>query len=326
MAEEELDRAKLKVPDPMPWRDESQRDPNNPSYYPGHHHYHHGQPCPVTEMPTDYYHQLKEKPEHYVPKKDPWAKAGEIENLYQMRQFIKRQLGAPLICVELSDEQIDDVIFNCIKYVQRYYLEVGNYRDYLKMELKTGITHYQICQDLASVVDFELTNWLNNGINDLFTVPHCMLYNEMQSMNGWRFGGTCWGNNAGYGNVLGSWNSSLVWLEQLKMDFATQYQVHYNEEAHELTVAPTPKHDEVGLLTVYKRQSTAKIFNSILFRKLVVAECGMLWTAALSKYNLTLAGGGTLNASQMFSNYQTERDKIQDRIDKESPNGYFTVG
>jgi len=46
----------------------------------------------------------------------------------------------------------------------------------------------------------------------------------------------------------------------------------------------------------------------------------------LSKYNLTLAGGGTLNATQMYSNFVTEYDWCIERIDKESPNGYFFVG
>jgi hypothetical protein len=59
---------------------------------------------------------------------------------------------------------------------------------------------------------------------------------------------------------------------------------------------------------------------------MAVAAAGKVWANALSKYNLTLAGGGTLNATQMYSNFVTEYDWCVERIDKESPNGYFFVG
>jgi hypothetical protein len=78
-------------------------------------------------------------------------------------------------------------------------MNVGTYEDYLRMDLKKGITHYKLCQELESVVDFELASWLNNGINDLFTVPHNLLYNEIMSMNGMAYGGACWGTGS-YGD------------------------------------------------------------------------------------------------------------------------------
>lgn len=234
--------------------------------------------------------------------------------------------GSPTICVEISTDQLDAIILDCVKYVQRYYMDVGSYRDYLMMELKKGITHYKICQELEQVVTFELTSWLASGINDLFTVSHNLLYNEMNSLNGWQFAGSCWGNNSSFGDVLGSWNATLTWLKELKNDFGPSFQIRYNNLDHELSVWPTPKHDVIGLMWVYRRQNAAKIFNNPLFRKLCVASAGRVWARALSKYNLTLAGGGQLNAAALLSSYEEEYKWVIERIDKESPNGYFFVG
>ena len=292
-----------------------------------------GRPAPIPPVPNPPVHHLMPTHRHPAPPplpyrnpKDPYAHMGDIDNIAQMRTYILQQLGSPVICVELSEEQLNNCILDAVRYVQRYYMDVGSYKDYLMMELKKGITHYKICQELEQVVTFELTSWLASGINDLFTVSHNLLYNEMNSLNGWQFAGSCWGNNSSFGDVLGSWNATLTWLKELKNDFGPSFQVRYNNLEHELSVWPTPKHDVIGLMWVYRRQNAAKIFNNPIYRKLVVAMAGRVWANALSKYNLTLAGGGTLNATQLYSNYDKDYDWCLQRIDKESPNGYFFVG
>ena len=52
----------------------------------------------------------------------------------------------------------------------------------------------------------------------------------------------------------------------------------------------------------------------------------MLWTSALAKYSLTLAGGGTLNAESRYSAYKERFDSAIERIDRESPHGFIYVG
>ena len=246
-----------------------------------------------------------------------------IQNVAQLRNYIKMMLGSPVICIELSDEQINYVIGDCIRYIQRYYFRRGNYRDYLIMELQPGKTHYKICQELETVVDFQTSNWLGD-INELFTLPHNALYDSVMSMNSSSiFRGSCYGNSAGYGDVLGNWNASLMWLEQAKIDFGESYQIRYNEALKELSVWPTPRKPVRGIMEVYKKQRSIKIFNDVMFRKLVVARCGMLWTNSLRKYSLTIAGGGQLNADSLYSSYKEEYDYCLENIRLESPPAEF---
>ena len=137
-----------------------------------------GRPPFVPPMPNPPVHTVampphpgpKPPPLPYKNPKDPYAHMGDIDNIAQMRTYILQQLGSPVICVELSEEQLNNVILDTVRYVQRYYMDVGSYKDYLMMELKKGITHYKICQELEQVVTFELTSWLASGIKDLFTV------------------------------------------------------------------------------------------------------------------------------------------------------------
>lgn len=254
---------------------------------------------------------------------DPVLESTKIQNMAQMRNYIKMMLGSPVICVEISDEQLNYIIADAVRYVQRYYFGQGNFRDYLVMELVPGQTHYKICQELESVVDFQTANWIGD-INELFTLPHNALYDSVMSMNSSSiYRGACYGNSAGYGDVLGSWNAALMWLEQAKVDFGESYQVRYNEKEKELSIWPTPRHPVRGIMEVYKRQKSVKIFNDIIFRKLVVAMAGMRWTNALRKYTITIAGGGQLNADSLYSSYKEDYDWCIEQIRGESTLGEF---
>lgn len=254
---------------------------------------------------------------------DPVLQGTMIQNVAQLRNYIKLMLGSPVICIEISDEQLDYIIGDTIRYIQRYYFRRGNYRDYLIMELQPGKTHYKICQELETIVDFQTSNWLGD-INELFTLPHNALYDSVMSMNSSSiFRGSCYGNSAGYGDMLGNWNASLMWLEQAKLDFGESYQIRYNEAEKELAIWPTPRTPVRGIMEVYKKQTSRKIFNDIMFRKMVVARAGMVWTNALRKYSLQISGGGTLNADALYSSYKEEYDYCLENIRLESPAGEF---
>lgn len=270
-------------------------------------------------------HHLKHIPrDNYCCAQDMFMADHEIQNIPQLIAYIKGQLGSPVICVEISDAQLIDIIRDMVQYIQRYYYREGNYRDYLCMELQPGKTHYKLCQELESVVDFQTASWLGN-INELFTISHNILYDQMMGMNNFNYNGMCYGDSS-YGDVMGNFNAQLVWLEQVKFDLGESYQVRYNMKEKELSVWPTPKRPVHGLIEVVKKQKSFKIFNDYWFKELVVCKAGMIWTNALRKYSLTIAGGGQLNGDSLYSSYKERYDAAIERIDKESPHGFIYVG
>lgn len=269
-------------------------------------------------------YMTKEHRDKHVPKKDycdlqdNWMLNHTIQNITQLKAYIKGQLGSPIICCEITDSQLEDVIRDTVQYIWRYYYKEGAYRDYLCMELIPGKTHYKICQELESVVDFQTANWLGN-INELFTVPHNLLYDQMMGMNNFNYNGMCYGDSS-YGDVMGNFNATLVWLEQVKFDLGEAYQVSYNQKEKELYVWPSPRRKVHGLMEVVKRQHSSKIFNDYWFKELVVCKAGMVWSSALKKYTLTIAGGGSVNADALYSQYYERYQAAIEQVYKESPN------
>lgn len=265
------------------------------------------------------------QPGNYCAAADGFMKNHQIQNVAELRAYIKRSLGSPVICIEISDEQLDDIIRDTVQYIQRYYFNEGHYSDWLIMELQPGMTKYKICQELESVVDFRTSSWIGN-INDLFTVPHTLLYDQVMDMNCWH--GKCYGGNgSAYGDILGSWKATLTWMAEAADMFGEKYQVRYNAKEKELQVMPTPKRPTRGMMKVWKRQRSERIFNDFMFKKMVVAKAGMVWTNSLRKYSLTISGGGTLNADSLYSTYKEDYDWCVEHIEFESPCGAtFAVG
>jgi len=255
--------------------------------------------------------------------RDPYYDIGWIDNLSALKAYILRQLGAPKICVELTDEQLTDIIGDTLRYFWKYYSQ-GHREDYLAFELVPGMTHYKICQELEEVVDLELASWLGN-VDNLLTPVNNMMVNQFLPYGGGKYVSTCWGTSD-YGDILGNWNATLTWLEEAKMDFGRKYRVKYIREQKALSVWPTPKFPERALLRVYKREHFMNLIQDPLFRELLVAKAGWLWSLGMRKYTLQLAGGGQLNGDSLASDFKQDIKDIKERIDLESPVNEIIVG
>lgn len=255
--------------------------------------------------------------------RDPYYDLGWIDNLSALKAYILRQLGAPKICVELTDEQLTDIIGDTLRYFWKYYSQ-GHREDYLAFELVPGMTHYKVCQELEEVVDLELASWLGN-VDNLLTPVNNMMVNQFLPYGGGKYVSTCWGTSD-YGDILGNWNATLTWLEEAKMDFGRKYRVKYIREQKALSVWPTPKFPDRCLLRVYKREHFMNLIQDPLFRELLVAKAGWLWTLGMRKYTLQLAGGGQLNGDSLASDFKQDIKDIKERIDLESPVNEIIVG
>lgn len=261
--------------------------------------------------------------EQYCQQRDPYADIGKLDNIQALMAYILRQLGAPRHCVEITQEQLIDIIGDAIRYFWKYYIQ-GHREDYLAFDLIPGMTHYKIGQDLEEVVDLETASWLGS-VDNLLTPVNNMMVNQFIPYGGIAFSSTCYGTSS-YGNILGNWDATLTWLEEAKMSFGRKYQVRYIREEKLLLVNPTPRFKTKALLRVYKRERVENLIQDPLFRKYVVAKAGWLWTLGLRKYSLQLAGGGNLNGDSLAADFKDQIEKTEERIDLETPVNEILVG
>jgi hypothetical protein len=100
----------------------------------------------------------------------------------------------------------------------------------------------------------------------------------------------------------------------------------YRADAGLLTVNPTPKKDEVYLMRYWRREEAVFLYNNPLYKALVIALCGIKWGENVGKYSNTMAGGGSINADAIKSDYKEKLQTATENLKKESWQPLFRRG
>ena len=229
------------------------------------------------------------------------------------RKYIKRKLGHPVICVEIADEQLDDVILDSVQEAARYLYGEGTSKDFVAFNLTSGTSSYELECDIADVVSFDYMSALD-GINVLHSPTHMLLYND------WVNNGNYPGGPGGGGASLVSYDIAMTHLKEVQNQFSITYQAKYNEPSRMLTLLPTPKENGTGLLEVWKKTDIKYMFDHPLVKKLMIGRAMQQWGTNIGKYSITMPGGGTTNGSEIYSNGTMLEEKAFELIKTE---GYF---
>jgi hypothetical protein len=246
----------------------------------------------------------------------------EIQNWTEMVNYVKSQLGAGVVCVEVSDQQIVEEIENCIQITQRYLSGEGNYEAIIPLQTESGVAEYHIDANIAQVIKIlgpfgpgDVTNW--------FSAEHHLLYPALLSGNMFRASGADGGRA-----ILGNFETQMQYIKDIDIEFGTHYYpLSWREQAKLLTIAPTPECQHVLGLHVYLKERCIHLFNNILFKRLVVGGVGMRWARNLLKYaSLTLPGGSNIAASELLNTYKEQYDQWLERIRTEGDAPAFVIG
>lgn len=248
-----------------------------------------------------------------------------ITTLEDFRNYLKLMSGEPVINVEVSNSQYDQIIEDAIQDFQRYTYGEATYRDALVITLSAGVSAYQMDDSIESVLDISLSQ-ASNGLNTLFSPQHNLLYNDW--IQGNYPGGSGSGTQAGLGGAMaiGQYDIAMIYLKEIEDHFSRKYTANYSVNTNTLRLWPCPNVDSVGLLTVYKRETAESLYNHPLLKKLCRARVLIHWSIAMIKYNLTLPGGGSLNASTYLEKGERDEAAAIESIIKESYPPIMVVG
>ncbi|HON83424.1 MAG TPA: hypothetical protein PLI22_04730 [Caldisericia bacterium] len=243
-----------------------------------------------------------------------------ITTMEDMRDYIKLMLGFPVINVELSNNQIYQVIYDAAQIFWRYGYDEANYRDHAILNLTSGTDEYSLSgTDIINVVDFDFSFGVD-GINTLFSPTHTLLYKD------WVVRGNYPGGPGVQGLVLTDWAIGMNYLEEIRNTFGKMYTAYYRPLTETLKIFPTPKEDITGVLIVYKKMAMASLYNHVLFKELCVAKAKKLWGFNINKTNITLPGGGTINGAEIKAEGKEEEKEAIDKLRSESSPIDFLIG
>lgn len=250
----------------------------------------------------------------------------KITSLSDMRDYVKRSLGAPINCIEMDNDQIDQVITDAIDVFTRYMYGEGVYEDYFGFTLNAYTSAYNMSayydDSIEDVIDLDIYQgfrYLDSqfGTFDAFGGQYPATYNSQFSTS------KAWGE----GRVLAGADIALMYGEEWRNQFVTTYRCDYRQGTRDLIITPTPTTSGVGLLTVFRKEKAINLYNHILVKKLATAYALKLWGGLnLGKYNVTLPGGGTINFQEIYQMGLREEEYWLDRIMSEGEPCDFFIG
>lgn len=247
---------------------------------------------------------------------------------------IQHQLGAPLINLEISDEQVYDNITDAIEYFTKW---AGYTEEYLvfdsrlykrgvginvgdlftkSFEMRTcGVSSLSASfdYDLASqrkVIDvFEFSKGEDTGINTLFTMEQAMAQQIYSSymIGNFGFDLITWEVLKGF---IDTRNKVLAMTDQFRFDYRTQL----------LRLIPEPRdtHTYLGVVGCYLERPIKDLIRERWVQKYALAQTKISIARVREKYTGTnLFGGGSVNAGLL-----AEGLKEKETLEQELMNSY----
>jgi hypothetical protein len=247
---------------------------------------------------------------------------------------IQHQLGAPLINLEVSDEQIYSAITDSIEYFtkwagyteeylvfksQLYKQGVGLKMDDLftaSHEMRTsGVSSLSagFDYDLASqrkVIDvFEFSKGEDTGINTLFTLEQAM---AQQIYSSYMIGN--------FGFDLITWETLKGFIDTRNKVLAMTDQFRFDPRTQIFRIIPEPRdtHTYLGVVGCYVERPIKDLIRERWVQKYALALVKIAIARVREKYTGTnMFGGGSVNASLL-----AEGIKEKETLEQELMNGY----
>ena len=244
----------------------------------------------------------------------------EPQTLDQMREYILMQLGKPVICVEIPDVVINQIIMDSVAWFWRYANDIGTHEEWIILKIVPGKSKFKIpnLQAIGEIAPIQASD----GINTLFSPMHNILYRDWV-IYGQYPGGP---NDGSQGLGISGYDITMMYLKDIDNHFGTKYRAKYDTEREVLSIYPEPRFAHAMMVKAFVRQAPQFIFKNPLFRRYAVAKARSWWGQMLGKFDISMPGGGKINSDTMFQRAQDEIDKIEEQIRMESEPPVFGIG
>ena len=262
----------------------------------------------------------------------------------ELADYCRRQLGAPVLEINVADEQVDDIIDDAVQYFQERHFD-GVSQTYLKYKItqddidrgrasmesgkkQTGITTTTATADIAGTdVTFsyyENSNFLqippsvigvtkiyhfdgtNTMTNNMFSVKYQMFLNDIYY----------WGSTE-----LLTYAMTKTYLEDINFLLTTEKQIRFNKRMDRLYLdidwGSVSKNDYlvIDCFSQLNPNDYGRVWNDSFLKKYATALMKRQWGQNLLKFQgVKLPGGVELNGRQIYDDAEKDLEIIREQM------------
>jgi hypothetical protein len=246
-----------------------------------------------------------------------------VTNREDLKQYAYRALGAPLITIDIADEQAEDRVDEAISFFREYYFD-GIEKVYLKHE----ITQQNQTDEFITLPDhvwsvnriFPYPTSSSSSSVNIFDLQYQLRMNDLKDLT----------------------STSLIYYSQAMSHIAlidnllnVQKQFRFNKLNGKLYIDQSWSSAGLAvgqfiLLDVYTALDPAtspKLWNERLFKEYVIALLKRQWGSNVKKYQgIQLPGGVTIDGQSLYEEGKAEQEAIEETIMNQLAPLEFSIG
>jgi len=239
----------------------------------------------------------------------------------QFKDWVLRKLGAPVIDINVSDEQIDDRVDEAVDYWRDYHYN-GSQLVYMKhqitqenkdngyIDLPTGI--------LGISGIFNMQSSISTG-SGIFNVQYQFVLNNLEDITGYN---------------ITNYYMSMSHLEFLQEMLVGKPMIRYNKHVNKLFLDTDPGLIVVGEYIIIEAYDVidpatySDVWGDRWLQNYATALVKEQWGANLTKFTgMQLVGGVTFNGEQILSDAREERRLMEEEaVNNLQPLSYNYIG
>jgi hypothetical protein len=252
----------------------------------------------------------------------------------ELVDYCKRQLGAPVLQINIADEQVDDIIDTAIQFYQEWHYD-GVERMYLKHLITAeDVTRFTESDELTSTADPDGSTWENRknfievpdhviGISKVFGVSSNWIRNDLFGLSNQYFLMDVFSFSSGFafGNFdMTNYYMIRQYFETMDMIVNTGALVEYrfNKRQDRLYLDIDVARIQEGnylLIDCHRAldpEEWTQVYNDSFVKRYATALMKRQWGQNLIKYNnVQLPGGITLNGRQIWEDGENEVNQLE---------------
>ena len=259
--------------------------------------------------------------------------------------YCKRQLGAPVLEINVADEQVEDIVDDAIQYFQERHFD-GVVKTYLKYRFTqadidrgkasmadgkktTGITTETASSTIVGVATtftwYENSNYIqvppsvigvdkifrfggsNSISNNMFSIKYQLFLNDIAF-------------NLGYNGLL-SYAMTQTYLSDIDFLLTTDKQIRFNQRQDRLYLDidwGAVNKDEWIVLECFRLMNPndySRVWNDSFLKRYTTALLKRQWGQNLLKFQgVKLPGGIELNGRQIYDDGEKDLDRIREMM------------